>query len=72
MNLQSGSIVGQSTQSEQSAIGDQSMLMFQDENIHRIHLAMGSIGHPCSTIQALVWYLSLMKPGPSSITLLDQ
>ena len=40
-------------------IGDQSMPMFQDEDTQRIHLAMGSIGHPCSTIQGSTQYLSL-------------
>src|SRR6218665_3173626 len=31
-------------------IDDRSVLMFQDDVTHRIHLAMGSIDHPCSTI----------------------
>src|SRR6218665_1818702 len=30
-------------------IGDQSVPMFHDDVTLRIHLAMGSIGHPCST-----------------------
>ena len=33
---------------------------------------MSSIGHPCCTIQGSVRYLSLMKPGPVSITSLVQ
>src|SRR6218665_203818 len=33
---------------------------------------MGSIGHPCSTIQGSVRYMSLMRPGPFSITSLAQ
>src|SRR6218665_3991029 len=41
-------------------IGDQSMPMFYDDVTHRIHLAMGSIGHQCSTIQGSTRYLSLM------------
>src|SRR6218665_3736346 len=41
-------------------IGDQSMLMFHDDVTHRIHLAMSSIGHPCSTTQGSARYLSLM------------
>jgi len=59
-------------------IGDQSMSMFQDEDTeftelsHRIHGAMCSIVHSCRTIQASVGHLSLIKPGRSSITLLDQ
>jgi len=43
-------------------IGDQSVPMFHDVVTHRIHLAMGSIGHPCCTIQDSVRYLSLMRP----------
>src|SRR6218665_3666674 len=43
-------------------IGDQSMPMFQDENIHRIHRDRSSTGHPCSTIQGSARYLSLMRP----------
>src|SRR6218665_128737 len=31
-------------------IGDQSVPMFHDDVTHRIHLAMVSVGHPCSTI----------------------
>jgi|SRR6218665_2774675 len=46
---QSGPIVRQSEQ-EQLAI---------DEVTHRIHLAMGSIGHPGSTIQDSVQYRSV-------------
>jgi len=42
--------------------GDQSMPMFQDEDTHRIHQEMSSIGHPCSTIQGSTRYLSLMRP----------
>src|SRR6218665_3146593 len=42
-------------------IGDQSVPMFHDDVSHRIHLAIGSIGHPCSTIQGSVQYLSLMS-----------
>src|SRR6218665_2013703 len=56
-------------------IGDQSVPMFHDEFTHQIHLALGSIGHPYSTnctIQGSVPFLSLMRPGPFSITLLDQ
>src|SRR6218665_2737494 len=34
--------------------------MFHDDVTHQIHQAMGSIGHPCSTIQGSVRYLSLM------------
>jgi len=52
-------------------IGDQSVQMFHDKVAHRIHLAMGSIGHPCSTIQGSMRYLSVMS-GPFSITSLDQ
>ena len=37
--------------SEQSAIDDQSVPMFHDDVTHKIHLAMGSTGHPCSTIR---------------------
>ena len=45
----SGPIVGQSEPSEQSmTIGDRSVPMFHDDVTHWIHLAMGSIGHPCS------------------------
>src|SRR6218665_200901 len=53
-------------------ISDQSMPMFQDEDTHRIHRDMSSIGYPCSTIQGSAWYLSLMRPGSVSITSLDQ
>ena len=53
-------------------IGDQSMPMFHDEVTHQIPLAMGSLGHPCSTIQGSARNLSLMRPGPFYITLLDQ
>ena len=63
---------GQSRPSEQSAIGDQSVSMFHDEVTLWIHLAMGSIGHPCSTIQGSMQYLSLMTPGPFSINSFDQ
>src|SRR6218665_2638703 len=41
-------------------IGDQSVPMFHDDVTHQIHLAMSSIGHPCSTIQGSAQYLSLM------------
>ncbi len=44
--------------------------MFQDEDTPQIHRAMGSIDHPCSTIQGSAQYLSLMRPGPFSITFL--
>jgi|SRR6218665_1504843 len=47
-------------------IGDQSMPIFHDEFSHRIHIAMGSIGHPCSTIQGSAWYLSLLRLSPFS------
>jgi len=40
-------------------IGDQSMPMFHDDVTHGVHLAMGSIGRPCSTIQGSMLYLSL-------------
>jgi len=53
-------------------ISDQSVPMFHDEVTHQIHLALGSIGHPGSTIQGSAWYLSLMRRGPFSITSLDQ
>ena len=42
-------------------IGDTSMPIFQDEDTHRIHRDMSSIGHPCSTIQGSAGYLSLKK-----------
>jgi len=38
------------------------MPMFQDEDTHRIHRDMSSIGHLCSTIQGSAQYLSLMRP----------
>ena len=41
-------------------IGDQSVPMFHDDVTHWIHLAMGSIGHPCRTIQGSVRHPSLM------------
>src|SRR6218665_286241 len=43
-------------------IGDQSVPMFHNDVTHRIHQAVGSIGHPCSrpTIQSSARYLSLM------------
>jgi len=41
-------------------IGDQSVPKFHDDVSHRIHLAMGSIGHPRNTIQGTARYLSLM------------
>ena len=41
-------------------IGDQSVPMFHDDVTHRVHLAMGSIGQPCRTIQGPVHCLSLM------------
>jgi len=59
-----GLIVGPSEPSDNRqsmTIGDQSEPMFHDDVSHRIHLAMGSIGHPCSTIiQGSARYLSLM------------
>jgi len=72
-------------QSEQSEIDDNRRPVranVHDEFTFRIHLAMGSIIHPCSTIQGSVRYLSLMtiqgsarylsvmRPGP--FTSLDQ
>jgi|SRR6218665_1038811 len=41
-------------------IGDQSVPMFHNDVTHRIHLAMGFIGHSGSTIQGSVRDLSLM------------
>src|SRR6218665_3549463 len=41
-------------------IGDQSVPMFHDDDTHSIHLAIGSIGHPCRTIQGSARYLPLM------------
>jgi len=35
---------------ESTTIGDHSMPMFHDDITHRIHLAMGSIGHLCSRL----------------------
>src|SRR6218665_2093205 len=35
-------------------IGEKSVPIFHDKVTHRIHLAMGSIGHPCSTVQVNV------------------
>jgi len=52
----SGLIVGQS----EPWIGDQSGPMFHDDVTHWIHLVMGSIGHPCRTIQGSTRYLPLM------------
>jgi len=42
-------------------IGDQSMPMLQDEDTHRVHRAMSSVGHPRNTIQGSPRYLSLKK-----------
>src|SRR6218665_2488462 len=41
-------------------IGDQSVPIFHDDFTHWIHLAMGSIGHPCRSIQGSARYMSLM------------
>src|SRR6218665_1363315 len=41
-------------------IGGQSVPMFHDDVTHRIRLAMGSIGHPCRTIQGSARHLPLM------------
>jgi len=52
--------------------GDQSVPMFHGEVTPQIDRAMGSIGHPCSSIQGSARYLVLMRPDPFSITSLDQ
>src|SRR6218665_974911 len=46
--------------------------MFQDEDTTRIDRAMGSVGHPYSTIQGSMRHLSLMRAGPLSNASLDQ
>src|SRR6218665_1897517 len=49
-------------------IGGQSVPMFHYEVTHRIHLAMGSIGHPGNTIQGSVRY----PPCCSSVSVFDE
>jgi len=61
---QSGPIMGQS---EPSAIDDQTVSMFHNKFTQQIHLVIGSIGHPCSTIQGSTRYLSLIRPSPQPI-----
>src|SRR6218665_1308763 len=41
-------------------IGNQAVPMFHDDVTHSIHLAMGSIGPPCRTIQGSARHMSLM------------
>src|SRR6218665_2015428 len=41
-------------------IGDQSATTFHDDVTHGIHLAMGSIGRPCRTIQGSARHMSLV------------
>ena len=53
----SGPIVGQS---EPSADDENRWPVSADDVTHWIHLAMGSIGHPCRTIQGPTRYLPLM------------
>jgi len=76
-NLTIGAIYGtiRKEPSEQSAIDDQSLSMFHDEVTHQIHLAMGSMRNPCSTlfkvphgiclwwVQALFYYMYLIRQG---------
>src|SRR6218665_3447037 len=65
--------MGQLEPSEQSAISDQFVPMFHDDVTHQIHQAMGSIGHPCSTIQGSAQYLSLMTvQALREVSVLDQ